>query len=180
MTHPAPPAAGDNSPAVSPDGSWLVFRRDASLYTGELYRLPLARGLTSAGEPRRLTLAALNAGNPAWMPDSKEILYSAKGGLWRLVVVGERESTPARLPFVGEDGIMPAVSRPPPGRQPRLVYVRSFADMNIWRVETSDGATTSPRPVVSISSTRGEWMPDFSPDGHRMVFVSNRSGEAEL
>ncbi|MGI8785166.1 MAG: hypothetical protein ACR2L2_16130 [Acidobacteriota bacterium] len=29
------------------------------------------------------------------------------------------------------------VSRPQPGRAPRLVYVRSFEDGNIWRVETS-------------------------------------------
>ena len=27
LTHPQPPAPGDTNPAVSPDGSWLVFRR---------------------------------------------------------------------------------------------------------------------------------------------------------
>ena len=30
LTHPQPPATGDTNPAVSPDGSWLVFRRNAS------------------------------------------------------------------------------------------------------------------------------------------------------
>jgi Tol biopolymer transport system component len=116
------------------------------------------------------------------MPDGKEILFSARGGLWRLAVAHEkRESTLARLPFVGEDGIMPVVSRPQPGRPPRLVYVRSFADWNIWHVETSGaGARASSPPAVSISSTRVEWMPDFSPDRRRVAFVSNRSGEAEI
>jgi Tol biopolymer transport system component/DNA-binding winged helix-turn-helix (wHTH) protein len=182
LTHPQPSAAGDTSPAVSPDGSWLVFRRDATPYTGELYRLPLGTGLTAAGEPRRLTSVALDAGNPAWMPDGKQILFSARGGLWRLVVAGEKpEFTAARLPFVGEDGLMPVLSRPQPGRPSRLVYVRSFSDWNIWRVETSAaGARASAPPAVSISSTRGEWMPDFSPDRRRVAFVSNRSGESEI
>ena len=30
LTNPQPPAMGDTNPAVSPDGSWLVFRRNAS------------------------------------------------------------------------------------------------------------------------------------------------------
>jgi Tol biopolymer transport system component len=192
LTHP-PPGAADSSPAVSPDGSWLVFRRNIAPYNGELYRLPLGRdrasgasaapaGLAAAGELRKLTTTMGNADHPAWMPDGREILFSAKGSLWRLVVAGEkRESTPARLPFVGEDGIMPVASRPQPGRSPRLVYVRSFADLNIWRVETSAaGARASSPPVVSIASTRREFMPEFSPDGRRVAFISDRSGEAEI
>jgi Tol biopolymer transport system component/predicted Ser/Thr protein kinase len=180
LTNPQLPALSDTNPAVSPDGSWLVFRRNASgLFTGELYRLPLRRGLTAAGEPRRLTLTALDAGYPTWMPGSKEILFSARGSLWRLVVPGE--STPARLQFVGEDGLMPVVSRPQPGRPARLVYVRSFQDSNVLRVETSaPGATASSPPVVSISSTREESHLQLSPDGRRVAFASNRSGEWEI
>jgi dipeptidyl aminopeptidase/acylaminoacyl peptidase len=118
------------------------------------------------------------------MPDSREILFSVRGGLRRLVVVGKEpgESQPAPLPFVGEDGLMPVVSRPQPGRPSRLVYVRSFADDNIWRVETpAPGAPASSPPVVSaISSTRGDWFPQFSPDGRRVAFASDRSGEGGI
>jgi Tol biopolymer transport system component len=181
LTYPQPPKAGDTNPAISPDGSWLVFRRNASgPFTGELYRLPLGRGLTAAGEPRRLTLAVLDAAHPTWMPSTEAILFSVLGkGLWRLVVPGE--NTPAPLPFVGQDGIMPAVSRPQPGRPHRLVYVRSFADYNIWRVQTSGaGAPASSPPVVSISSTREECHPQLSPDGRLVAFVSSRSGEPEI
>ena len=178
LTHPKPPARGDTHPAVSPDGKWLVFRRMAGLFVGELYKLPLGRGMTAAGEPQRLTLAVMDAEHPAWMPDSKEILFSARSGLWRLSISGE--SSPARLPFVGEYGLMPAVSRPPRGR-PRLVYVRSFIDANIWRVETSTpGATAPTPPTLAISSTRLEGMPQFSPDGRRVAFTSDRSGNWEI
>jgi Tol biopolymer transport system component/tRNA A-37 threonylcarbamoyl transferase component Bud32 len=181
LTRPQLPATGDTNPAVSPDGSWLIFRRNASaVATGELYRLPLGRGLTSVGEPQRLTPATLDAEYPAWMPSSKEILFSVRGkGLWRLVVSGE--TIPERLPFVGEDGMMPAVSRPQPGRPPCLVYVRSFQNYNTWRVQTSaPGAPASSPPVVAISSTRQDFHPQFSPDGRRVAFGSDRSGEPEI
>src|SRR5262249_38738837 len=135
-TNPQPPASGDANPAVSPDGRWLVFRRNAStVLTGQLYLLPLGKGFTTAGEPRRLTLPELDAEYPTWMPDSKEILFSARGSLWRLVVAVQ--STPARLPFVGEDGLMPSLSHPQPGRPSRFLYIRSFDDRNIWRVDSS-------------------------------------------
>jgi Tol biopolymer transport system component len=151
----------------------------ATLFSGELYRLPLAKGLTAAGEPRRLTSAALDASHPTWMPDSKEILFSAKASLWRLFV--PRESAPARLPFVGEDGLMPVVSRPQTGRPPRVVYVRSFLDSNVWLLETSaPGATASSPPAIAISSTRQDDMAQLSPDGRRVTLTSDRSGGWEI
>jgi len=174
LTHPQAPASGDSNPAVSHDGKWLVFRRQLALFSGELYLLPLGKS-PAAAEPRSLTLATLDARHPTWMPNGKEILFSVRGGLRRLAL---GESTSARLPYVGEDGIMPVVSKPQPGRPPRLVYVRSFVDENIWRVETSaPGAPASLPPAIFISSTRGEWFPQFSPDGRRVAFASDRSGE---
>ncbi len=181
LTNPQPPLIGDTNPAVSPDGRSLLFRRNVAGAggTAELYWLPLGKGLTAGGEPRRLTPAGLGAAYPTWMPDGKEILFSAKESLWRLAVPDE--SQPARLPFVGEDGVMPVVSRPQPGRPARVVYVRSFTDTNIWRVETSaPGAPASSPPAVAISSTRSEGNPVFSPDGRRVGFGSNRSGESEI
>jgi len=179
LTAPRYPAAGDTDPAISPDGSWLVFRRNLAPFIGDLYRLPLGRGVVATGEPHRLTLPEMDASSPAWMPDSKEILFSAKGSLWRLAVSGA--ATPARLPFVGEDGLMPAVSRAQPGQPARLIYVRSFVDSNIWRVQTSaPGALASSEPAVAISSTRGDNIPQFSPDGRRVAFTSSRSGDLEI
>ena len=179
LTSPQPPAVGDSHPAVSLDGKWLVFRRSASLFSGELMRLGLTREMTAVGEPHRLTPASMNANYPGWIPGADEILFSAQDGLWRLRVIGE--SSPARLPFVGEDGVMPAVSRPQAPRSSRLVYVRSLQDHNIWRIETSAlGQPASSPPVVSISSTRLDGMPQLSPDGRRVAFASNRAGSGEI
>lgn len=114
---------------MSPDGNWLVFRRDRSPFTGELYRLPLGKNVTVTGEPTRLTPTELYAYNLRWMPDSAEILFSARGALWRLGI--SEGGAAKRLPFVGEDGLMPMVSRSQPGQPTRLVYVRSSTDEHL-------------------------------------------------
>ncbi len=179
LTAPKPPAIVDAEPAISPDGKWLMFRRDVAPLTGDLYRLALGSGMTATGEPLRLTSTTLDANSPAWMPDSRDVVFGGKGGLWRLDAVNA--GSPARMPFVGEDGLMPAISRPQPGRASRLAYVRSFADLNVWRVDTSGpGAIASSPPAVAISSTRVDSVPALSPDGRRVAFESSRSGPSEL
>jgi serine/threonine protein kinase len=179
LTNPQPPVIADTSPAVSPDGRSLVFLRRTSSGSGELHLLPLSKGLLATVEPKRLTSAELRADFPAWMPDGKEIVFSAKGSLWRMAVPGE--NTPTRIAYVGEDGLMPAISRSQPGKSARLVYVHSFVDFDFWRIETSaPGAPSSSAPAMAIGSTKMEYHIRFSPDGRRVVFTSGRSGEREL
>lgn len=179
LTHPRPPTLGDSSPAVSPDGRALVFRRSTSYGIGELHRLALNRGMIASGESRRVTTAAFNGEHPAWLPGGEEILVSARSTLWRVKVSGE--SLPARLPFVGQDGMSPAISRAGADGTAHLVYARSFVDDNIYRLDfPAPGAAAASPPRVAISSTRGDIHARFSPDGGRVVFTSNRSGTWEL
>jgi serine/threonine protein kinase len=179
LTHPLPPALGDASPAVSPDARSLVFRRTTSYSIGELLRLALGAGMTAAGEPELVTTAAFNADHPAWLPGGEEILVSARSTLWRVAVSAGRP--PARLPFVGQDGMSPTISRPGPDEAPRLVYARSFVDDNVYRLDFPEpGGAAASAPKVAISSSRGEIHPRFSPDGRRVVFTSTRSGTWEL
>jgi Tol biopolymer transport system component len=179
LTRPEPPVLGDSQPAMSPDGLSLIFRRDISGgLTGELHVLALTRTLTPVGQPIRLTLPALDANYPVWT-DSREVVFSARERLWRVAVSGQQQ--PTRLPFVGEDGIMPAISRGNGGETAKLAYVRSFADTNIWRIDTPRlGAPSPSGPAIAISSTRQDGNPQLSPDGRRVAFVSNRSGDVEI
>ena len=189
LTQPEFPAIGDTNPAIAPDGSWMVFRRQANLHSGELYRLRLrARWKTTRsadvqsqivlGEPQRLTPAALDASYPTFLSDNKELLFSTKRSLWKLVPGKE---TLERLPFAGEDGMMPVISRSRPGHPARLAYIRSFQDTNIWRLDLSaPGAAAAAPPFVAVSSTRMDSTPQLSPDGRRVAFASDRSGAWEI
>jgi Tol biopolymer transport system component/serine/threonine protein kinase len=180
LTRPDPPIAGDSQPAVSPDGRFLVFRRNISGgLTGNLQVLSLGQDLTPIGQPTQLTPPALDANHPAWMPDSKAVVFAARERLWRLAV--SPRGQPQRLPFVGEDGIMPAISNVASGDAAALSYVRSSVDTNIWRIDVPQiGAQSSTRPAISISSTRQDGNPQLSPDGRRVAFASNRSGDTEI
>jgi eukaryotic-like serine/threonine-protein kinase len=179
LTHPQDSTYADNDPAISPDGKWLAFRRDVAPFAGGLYLLPLRNDVTAVSEPRRLTPTSLYAYNPRWMPDSTEIVFSARGALWRLSIADE--SSPERLPFVGEDGVTPVVSRAQRDRSARLAYVRSYTDANIWRIGVSSpGEPASSPPTVAISSTRRDANADIAADGGQVTFTSTRSGESEI
>ncbi len=165
----------DLDPAVSPDGRALIFRRDTTPFSGRLFRLPLNSATVPAGDPVALT-PTLSAGKAAWLPNSREILFDSRGALWRLDAYAGGAAS--RLPFVGQDGVSPIVSRTSDGRQ-RLVYVRSFVDGNLWRVDVVPPGAEA-RPVPAIASTRGDFTPSVSPDGRRIAFLSNRSGDSQI
>ena len=179
LTQPENPVLADTDPAISPDGRWLVFRRDNAPYTGELKLLPLPADMTGDGELRTLTTVAIFAYGPSWLPDSTAIVFSGKGGLWRRSVT--RDEAPQPLPFVGEDGVTPTVSSQLRGGTRRLAYVRSYIDINLWRVDLPlSGRPAISPPLVAISSTRHDTTPAFSPDGRSLAITSTRSGENEV
>ena len=168
----------DTDPAVSPDGRWLVFRRDTAPYSGRLQIVPLGPGLTVTGEPRAITGILITAYAPRWI-SSDEIVFAARGGLWRTHI--EPGSTPERLATAGEDGLTPAVWRSRSGEAGRLAYVRSYRDLNVWRIDTpGPGQPANGSPVKAIASTRLDGLVQLSRDGKRAVFMSDRAGEWEV
>src|SRR5262249_2733605 len=62
-----------------------------------------------------------------------------------------------------------------------LAYTQIYADANIWRIETTQRASTSEGTATElISSSRQEDSPSFSPDGSKIAFASDRSGSPEV
>lgn len=164
----------DTDPAISPDGQWMVFRRDTAPFSGRLMLASFAGGAIT-GEPRAITNTLLTAYSPRWISNT-DLVFSGKGALWRITT--EPQATPTRLPF-GEDGQMPSVWRGPKGVN-RLAYVRSYTDNNIWRIDTPGLGQPASTQAAVVQSTRGDFLPAISPDGSRIALISTRSAESEV
>ena len=174
ITSPPTKSVGDGQPAVSPDGRRLAFVRSPDHPLGDIYLASI-----SGGEPRRLTFENQVITGIAWSEDGRSIVFSSErgatagaGSLWR-VGVGD-SSAPARIDQV--HGIGPRATWPAIARRGRLLaYQEMFQDTNLWRVASGGG-----KPERVISSTREEILPAYSPDGARIAFASNRSGNWEI
>jgi eukaryotic-like serine/threonine-protein kinase len=176
LTSP-PTAFGDSQPAFSPDGQYLAFVRMGNTTNRGVYLQPM-----SGGESRQLTKDDPLISGLAWMADSRAVVFSSNRAgsfnLWRVAITG---GAPEVVSVAGKGVYNPAISR----QGNRLAYNERFLDSNIWRLEASgapDGGATARRSTATrlISSTRADHSPQFSPDGRKIAFVSDRSGSDEI
>ncbi|HKQ74121.1 MAG TPA: protein kinase [Blastocatellia bacterium] len=169
---PTPAGYVDMVPAFSPDGKILAFIRRYGTSNREIYLVPAA-----GGEPARLTHDNRTIDSLAWAPDGRALFFTSdrEGGnsLWRISVSG---GAPEQL-YLGRDDVYEvAVSQ----QSHRLAYLQSMTDTNIWRWENPGLSGRAKAPVKLIASTRQETNPQYSPDGNKIVFTSDRSGHPEI
>ena len=168
-------APGDMFPAVSPNGRTVAFARHTNSAVYELYVLRLTGDLRPDGEPRLVTderYASLPG--IAWTTDGRELVYAAGGAqiqyLWRVPVSGGQ--APKRVPYASPAVLSPAIAR----TTPRLAYVWQVFSNNIWRLDVRTGEHKA-HIATSFFDSR---LPEYSPDGRKIAFQSNRSGDVEV
>lgn len=181
LTIPPATRRGDTDPAVSPDGRHLAFTR----YIGnqretEIYLLELTPNLRPAGEPRPLVRDGRVGRAPSWMPGGREIVYPAgphhRHNLWRIPAAAG--STPRLMPFAVE-GTVPLTASISRVRRQLVYSYSSGGNVEIYRSElVPDGSAK--RTGTFAGSPFVEHLPEYSPDGGRVAFVSNRSGVQEI
>jgi Tol biopolymer transport system component/DNA-binding winged helix-turn-helix (wHTH) protein len=176
LTSPLPGSLGDSNPAVSPNGRLIVFSRMNRSNAGGLFLLELTDDLEPRGEPVQLTSDPKGYRDPVWTPDGEEIIFASDGILWRMRVSGGSATRAELLPLVGGRACCPAIS--PDGRH--LAYSQVRGQDDIMRIELSGPGKAAGIPARLISSTRSEMWPEYSPDGGRIAFVSDRSGTFEV
>ena len=169
ITQPPEGSEGDSTPAVSPDGNTLAFVRATGPDSADIYLCDLA-----GGSLRRLTFDDRAIRGLAWTPDGQDVVYAANRAngwrLWRLPAYG---GSPREIAMAGAQAHYPAIA--PTGR--RLAYTDSPSVSAIWRAAL--GAPDSDeRPI--IRSLGRETAPAYSPDGKRIVDVSDQTGADEI
>ena len=113
-----------------------------------------------------------------WTENDRELVCALRmqgndsPALWR--INAESQSQPQILPF-SEGASGPVIST----ASHRLVWDKFKADSNIWRALNPERGGKRPAGLF-ISSTEFDGLPEYSPDGSRIAFVSARSGQREL
>jgi eukaryotic-like serine/threonine-protein kinase len=169
-----PKAPGfDRTPSFSPDGLQLAYASCAGIYSCDVYVQDLNEAYVPRSSARRIMNQKFTLFGLTWSRDGKSVIYSGSQialflpYLWREVVDGRLP--PQRLDIAGALAIYPSVS--PVGN--RLAFQRNLQDYDIWRYRV--GGATEPLIVSSLT----EYNAQFSPDGSRIAFESNRNGESE-
>jgi eukaryotic-like serine/threonine-protein kinase len=184
LTFPSAGILGDSCPALSPDGRALAFCRCSHLgaWITDVYLVELSAQLQPTAEPRQVVPGhSLRVNGLTWNRIGTELVFGASRqdfgdqGLWRVPITSTVAAPASELKL----GI---ASWPTAARlSPRLAFGRSMGGgLNILRLQIhSDNKNREvPRPL--IDSTREDFAPGYSPDGHRIAFESDRSGNLEI
>ena len=160
---------GDDEVRLSPDGKWLAFRRRTASVVGDVFVAS-----ASGGEARAITHDRTGINGLAWSKDGQSIYVSSQRQsslvrLWRIPVNG---GTAVCLTDAALAASYPAVSP----RDGQIAFASRFFDTNIWRIDLSGNRA----PQRLIASNLLDSGPRYSPDGERIVFRSNRTGNDEI
>jgi Tol biopolymer transport system component len=153
-----------------------MFVRIAQLgVPDEIWVAPIA-----GGEPHRVLAERGRIGSPPqWSSDGHSIIYSSNRtghpALWRAAL--DAPDASVQISEAGSPAWDPAISR----RGYRLAYERMLRSLSIWQMNLDN--TRDHRPFVLIPSTTETDQgpaPQFSPDGKKLAYMSDRTVTMEI
>jgi TolB protein len=177
----------DSAPAWSPGGKWIVYTAE----DGQGINLMLLNLAT--GESTAVTKGDQLNVDPVWSPDGSRIAFvtNAPGGRFNLYTsafANGRFAEPVRLTEANsfgrsrlyfspyDDHIQPSFS--PDGKELLLVSNRGIpmGSGGIWRAPVQPNLMAKATRILR-EETLYRTKPQWSPDGHRVLYASHRSGQ---
>ena len=168
ITDPPSSTEGDGDPVFSHDGKMVAFQRN----THDQVQIFVAPANGGAARLVTSNFIADFVDGLAWTADDSEIVLGGKQ--LRRVSVSNNEPTIAIVSYVPGPALFPAV------HNNMLAYVQATMNANVWKLELRDPVHAAGEPAKLISSTRQQAAPAYSPDGSRIAFQSDRSGDWEI
>ena len=166
----------DFYPKVSPDGRTLAFVRYLTHGVGHLYLLPLDP-LTArpARKPEQITSDHETIRGIGWAVKGGSLLFASnllgQFQLWSIDITTRHRTTVATdTSSVADPSEVPHSSE--------LVFTKFFRNWNIWQASLANGVMGTAHRLLSSSGLTRD--PCYSPDGTRIAFVSDRSGEMQI
>jgi Tol biopolymer transport system component len=155
-------------PTIAPDGNALAYELCDLREVCNVNVIELGQDYVPKGQPRALTHDGHLARGLAWMPDGRSLIYAdgLRSRLYRIALSGAPSQ---RLELARTGAMFPAVSR----RGDRLAFAQKAGDdFHLWKFAAGGAAA----PESFLRSTVMERAPDFSRDGRKIVFRSDRAG----
>jgi Tol biopolymer transport system component len=167
LTAPGPETHGDFDPRFSPDGARVSFIRHFHRSQQELFAIS-----TKGGSTRQLTRIGNRISAHDWRSDNKTVaMASDRGGEFRILRLDIQTAAAEPTGIYGEFPIHLATAR----KTPALVYSALHQDRNIWRLSLVDKSWKR-----LLASSGQDASPQYSPDGNRICFRSDRGGDEQL
>jgi Tol biopolymer transport system component/DNA-binding winged helix-turn-helix (wHTH) protein len=170
-----PPAAEDWGPQFSPDGSQIIFVRNWQVgEPDEVWTVPANGGMHT----RLFTERGRITSPPQWSSDGHSVIYSSNRTghpeLFRVAL--DAPDFEAVIREAGSPVWDPAISR----HGYRLAYERLIRSLSIWQLDLSDPNRQPSLLVSSTSDTDQGPGPQFTPDGKKIAYMSDRNGTMEI
>jgi len=169
-----PPEAslGDHFPRFSPKGDRLAFIREISKDKSQVLTTTLP-----GEDPEQILTHDGTLKGVEWLNDRELLFASNRSGSSSLMWVDVEEKKATPLPGVYANASRPSLS--PGGRFLTFETLHNNANILTFSLDEPSWPKLSPLRTV-VASSHWDTAPQFSPDGTRLAFSSDRNGYSQI